>query len=263
MRITYRTRGIKEYWAARWDDIPADAPMGNLSAYPLKYAQMTVKDKSGKILEAGCGAGRILRYYHDRGYDIVGIDFIDVAIRKLKEIDPSLQAEVGDITNLKLADQSFKYVLAFGLYHNLQDRLDKAILETHRVLEKDGLVCASFRADNIQTKLTDYLADRKAKQNGGESMTRSFHKMNLTRSEYEQLFARAGFSIDFIGPVENMPILYKFAIFRSSGHKEFDENKARMEGYRLSWFGQRLQNFLMHYFPDQFCNIYVLIARKE
>lgn len=262
MRITYRTRGVKEYWAARWEEIPADAPMENLSVYPLKYAEMVVKDKAGKILEAGCGAGRILRYYHDRGYDIIGIDFIDVAISKLKEIDPTLQAEVGDITNLRFADQSFKYVLAFGLYHNLEHGLDKAILETHRVLEKGGLVCASFRADNIQTKLTDWLADRKAKSKGGENKTRAFHKMNLTRSEYEQLFTRVGFVIDFVGPVENMPILYKFAIFRYSGHKKFDENKARMEGYRLSWFGQRLQNFLMRFFPDQFCNIYVLIARK-
>lgn len=262
MRITYRTRGVKEYWTARWDDIPADAPMENLSVYPLKYAQMTVKDKAGKILEAGCGAGRILRYYHNQGYDILGFDFIDVAISKLKEIDPTLQAEVGDITNLRFADQSFKYVLAFGLYHNLEHGLDKAIQETHRVLEKDGLVCASFRADNIQTKLTDSLADRKTKSKGGENKTRSFHKMNLTRSEYEQLFTRAGFVINFVGTVENMPILYKFAIFRSSGHKKFDENKARMEGYHLSWFGQRLQNFLMHFFPDQFCNIYVLIAHK-
>ncbi len=262
MRVTYRSANNKDYWTKRWDDIPADAPMGNLSVYPLKYAQMTVKDKAGKILEAGCGAGRILRYYHDRGHDIIGIDFIDVAIRKLKGIDPTLRAEVGNITNLRFADQSFKYVLAFGLYHNLQDGLDKAIQETHRVLEKGGLVCASFRADNIQTKLTDYLADRKAKKRGGENMTRFFHKMNLTRNEYEQLFTRAGFIVDFVGPVENMPILYKFAIFRSSGHKEFDENKARMEGYRLSWFGQRLQNFLMRYFPDQFCNIYVLIAHE-
>jgi hypothetical protein len=63
--------------------------------------------------------------------------------------------------------------------------------------------------------------------------------------------------------VENMPILYKFAIFRSSSHKKFDENIARAEGYCLSWLGQRLQNFLMRYFPDQFCNIYVLIANKE
>lgn len=262
MRITYRTRGVKEYWTARWDDIPADAPMENSGVYPLKYAQMTVQDKTGKILEAGCGAGRILRYYHDRGHDIIGIDFIDIAINKLKEIDPTLQAEEGDITNLRFTDRSFRYVLAYGLYHNLEQGLDKAISETHRVLEEDGLVCASFRADNIQTKLTDYLADRNAKKRGRENETRAFHKMNLTRSELGQLFTRAGFDIDFVGPVENMPILYKFAMFRSSDHKEFDENKARMEGYRLSWFGQRLQNFLMHYFPDQFCNIYVLIAHK-
>jgi SAM-dependent methyltransferase len=262
VRITYRSANNKDYWTKRWDDIPADKPMENSDVYPLKYAHMTVKDKVGKILEAGCGAGRILRYYHDRDYDITGIDFIDVAISKLNEIDHTLRVEVGDITNLRFDDQSFKYVLAFGLYHNLEHGLDKAILETNRVLEKDGLVCASFRADNIQTKLTDYLTDRKAKKQGDEKKTRSFHKMNLTRSEYELLFTQAGFVIDFVGPVENMPILYKFAIFRSSDHKVFDENKARMEGYRLSWFGQRLQNSLMRFFPNQFCNIYVLIARK-
>lgn len=262
MRITYRARGVKEYWTARWEEIPADAPMWNAAVYPLKYAEMTVKDKGGKILEAGCGAGRILRYYHDHGYDIVGMDFIDVAISKLKDIDPTLKAEVGDITNLNYADNSFKYLLAFGLYHNLEHGLDSAIQETYRVLESGGAVCASFRADNIQTRLTDWLADRKARRNGANEKGRAFHKMNLTRNEYEGLFTRAGFVVEFIGPVENMPILYKFEIFRSAGHKKFDENKARAEGYRLSWFGQKLQNFLMRFFPDQFCNIYVLIARK-
>jgi SAM-dependent methyltransferase len=263
MRITYRSANNKDYWTKRWDDIPADAPMENVDAYPLKYAQMTVKDASGKILEAGCGAGRVVRYYHNRGFDILGFDFIDVAISKLKKIDSTLQAEVGDITNLRYVDQSFKYVLAFGLYHNLEHGLEKAILETHRVLEKGGVVCASFRADNIQTRLTDWLTARKVKSKEGVDTARAFHKMNLTRSEYAQLFTRAGFVIDFIGPVENMPILYKFAIFRSAEHKQFDENKARAEGYRLSWCGQKLQNFLMRFFPDQFCNIYVLIASKD
>ena len=90
----------------------------------------------------------------------------------------------------------------------------------------------------------------------------AFHKMNLTRREFKQLFEKAGFAVESVSPVENMPILYKFALLRSSEHKVFDENKARAEGYRLSWFGQRLQNFLMKFFPDRFCNIYVLIARK-
>lgn len=263
MRATYRYASNKDYWTKRWADIPADSPMANHDVYPLKYAEMAIKDKQGKILEAGCGAGRILRYYHVHGFDIVGMDFIPVAIDKIRAIDPTVKAEVGDIKKLNYADQSFRYVLAFGLYHNLEFGLEAAVQETSRVLEKGGVVCASFRADNIQTRLTDWLTDRRYRKEASHNLVRSFHKMNLTRSEYENLFKRAGFAIESCHPVENMPILYKFVLFRSAAHKAFDENKARAEGYRLSWFGQLLQNFLMRFFPDQFCNIYVLIARKR
>jgi len=262
MRITYRNHNVKEYWTSRWDEIPADQPMENTDVYPLKYAEETIKDLNAKVLEAGCGAGRILRYYHNQGVNIIGMDFIEVAIDKLKEIDHSLKVEVGDITNLCFDDQSFKYILAFGLYHNLEFGLDQSIKETHRVLESGGSVCASFRADNIQTRLTDWLTERRTGGNNS-SGGHIFHKMNLTRAEFGQAFKQEGFIIDSIAPVENMPILYKFSFFRASNHKQFNENIARAEGYRLSWFGQRLQNVLMRFFPDQFCNIFVLIAHKK
>lgn len=238
-----------------------DEPMENAAVYPLKYAAMTVKHNDARILEAGCGAGRILRYFHGRGYDIVGIDFVDVAISKLSAADSSLQVAVGDITNLKFGDAEFDYVLAFGLYHNLEHDLDRAVEETYRVLKSGGAVCASFRADNLQTRLTDWLAGRR--QGVQVRSARVFHKINLTRSEFETLFTRAGFQIEFVAPVENMPILYKFRFFRASSHKVFDENRARAEGYRLSSFGTGVQGLLMRLFPDQFCNIYVLIARKN
>ena len=45
-----------------------------------------LNQQNGSILEAGCGAGRILRYFHDLGYDITGFDFIEVAVEKLKEL---------------------------------------------------------------------------------------------------------------------------------------------------------------------------------
>ena len=93
--------------------------MDNDQGYSQKYAEQTVKDRQGKILEAGCNAGRILRYYHDQGVDIIGIDFIEVAIKKLKQIDSTLKVEVGDITDLNFDDESFKYILAFGFFHNL------------------------------------------------------------------------------------------------------------------------------------------------
>lgn len=262
MRITYRSREIKEYWARRWDDISVDGPMRNTHIYPLKYALMAIPDSEGHILEAGCGAGRILRYFHENGYDIVGIDYIGSVIQKLKREDPSLDVNVGDISNLEYPDGHFKYVLAFGLYHNLEHTLAQAVNETYRVLEQDGVLCASFRADNIQTRLTDWLADKRSRTEGRAHAAKEFHKINLKKDELSRLFTDAGFLVDRIFSVENMPFLYKFAFFRYKSHRVFDENVARSEGYRLSFTGRLLQTFLMRVMPSQFCNIYVVFARK-
>ncbi len=257
MRITYRDKTNKGYWTKRWSDIEADEPMENEGKYPLKYSILTIKEKNKKILEAGCGAGRILRYYHDKGYKIIGIDFIKEAVNKLKKKDSSLDVRIGDITKLEFEDNYFDYVLAFGLYHNLNKTLGSAMAETSRVLKKGGYVCASFRADNIQNRITDYLKNRKIKDK------KEFHKMNLTKNEFADLFKKNNFIIENIYPVENMPFLYKFSFFRTQSQKEFNESIARRDGYKFSFLGKIFQNFLIKFFPNQFCNIYVIIAKKK
>jgi len=262
MRITYRWSDNNKYWEKRWGDIPADQPMENHDVYPLKYAELTVTNPRARILEAGCGAGRVLRYYANKGADIVGIDFIKGAIDKLKEKDPALQAEVGDISKLRFKDGSFDYVLAFGLYHNLEHNLDASIRETFRVLRSGGKVCASHRADNVQTLLTDRLYERQARKKGLKTAPDKFHKRNLNEKEFIEVFTKAGFLVEKVYPVENMPLFYKFSFFRAKGHKTFNENLGRKEGYRLSPLGNALQRTLIRFFPKQFCNIFVLIARK-
>ena len=107
MRITYRNKKNKDYWNDRWRDIPVDEPMDNIDTYPLKFSEMCIKN-DGQILQAGCVNGRILRYYHNRGYKITGFDFIEVAIDKLKETDNTLRIEVGDITGLRFENESYK-----------------------------------------------------------------------------------------------------------------------------------------------------------
>ena len=136
MRITYRKSTVHSYWNKRWSNISADLAMSNENIYPLKYAIQTVAGKTGLILEAGCGAGRLMRYFKYKGYSIIGIDFIEVAISKLKEVDPNLDVEVGDISKLRFCDEKFQFVFAFGLYHSLEHNLEVAIRETFRVLKK-------------------------------------------------------------------------------------------------------------------------------
>ena len=258
MRKTYRNKNNFKYWTDRWSSIDVDQPMQNNTSYPLKYSNLIVNNKDHIILEAGCGVGRILRYYHNKQYKIIGIDFIKEAVEKLKKIDPSLNVNIGNILNLEFDNDYFDTVLAFGLYHNFHsENLEKALIETSRVLKKGGRICASFRADNIQELIIDWMNKEKINDN------KEFHKLNLTKKEFIQLFKRHGIEVKDVYNVQNMPFIYKFKFFRSSHHKEFNENKARTEGYELSFFGKTIQNFLIKFFPGNFCNIYLLIAVKK
>ena len=106
----------------RWDNIDADEIMINENEYPLKYAIKTIikKDKDQKILEAGCGAGRVLSYLHSKKYDVIGFDFIESAIKKIKLRYNEINVEVGNILNTRFEDNFFDTILSFGLYHNFQ-----------------------------------------------------------------------------------------------------------------------------------------------
>ena len=159
MRKTYRNKNVKNYWLDRWDGVLVDNAMQNKSKYPLKCSLDILENVSKEnaiILEAGCGTGRLLRYFHENQYNITGIDFAENAIIKIQDLNLDLKAEVGDICDLRFKNETFTHVLAFGLYHNFEENmLNKALIETHRVMKINGVLCASFRADNIQNWIND------------------------------------------------------------------------------------------------------------
>lgn len=260
MRITYRNKHVDQYWNDRWENVSIDAIPTNTSVYPLRYSELAIQgDKKGKILEAGCGAGRVLRYYHERGFDIEGFDYVINVVKRLNLEQPALKVRTADIKNLPYSDCSFDYILAFGLFHNLENGLLDAFKETARVLKPGGVLCASFRAHNIQNYLNDGIKDF---VNGFNKKNKQFHKANITASEYKEILQKAGYQIRAIHPVVNMPLLYKIPFFRQFNHKMFNENLGRKEGYLLSPVGNLIQDFLVKNFPYQFCNVFVAIAEK-
>lgn len=265
MRITYRKEDSAAYWSARWANVAADEPMENKDAYPLKYALEAVSrsrtPNGGLICEAGCGNGRLVRYFIRNGYAIKGFDFIPEAIEKIRAVEPGADVETGDILNLRYPDEIFDTFLAFGLYHSLPWEIqDRALRETFRVMKPGGTLCMSFRADNLCTRISDYLREKEEKGKRGQES--KFHKLNLAHGELTGLLARNGFTAEKMDFVVNMPILYKFALFRHGSHKIFDEHKGRREGYLLNLPGRILWRGLMRFFPDQACNVFVIQARK-
>ena len=259
MRISYRAHGgSHDYWQRRWDGVAVDSGAINRDRYPGLYAERVIAAQrpTGPVLEAGCGAGRVLRYYHDRGIDIVGLDFIASVLAAIRDEDTSIRLAAGDIGLLPFPDQTFSAVLAFGLYHGLEFGLEAAMADTRRIMKTDALLCASMRLDNLQNRVTDRMAAHAMGPGEGR-----FHKLNLTSGEFKALVGGAGFEILRLDYVENMSFLYKFPYLRHASQRVFNENAARGEGYRFNLPGHAAQRTAMALMPGQMANLAVITAR--
>ena len=263
MRITLRNKNNKDYWEKRWDSIETDEAMENPSKYPLKYTNETLKKnetKNPKILEAGCGAGRIVKYLEKNNYDVTGIDFIDTAIKKIKISNPTFKVFTEDIKKTSFQNNQFDVILSFGLYHNFDlENVKSALKETLRILNKNGLLCFSFRMDNIQ----NYILDNFIKKKKIKEENLNFHKLNLTEQELINLINEMNLNILSKSYVVNMPLLFHFKIFRSNDQKEFNEHLGRKKGYSLNMIGKFLNWILTKFFSKYYSNVAVFICRKE
>ncbi len=96
-----------------------------------------------KILDAGCGNGRLLEGIW-RKIDYVGLDSSPTLIKLAEEkygIKEGVKFLVGDVLNLPFKDESFDKVFAIALFHHLPSfelRL-QAAKELKRVLKPGGL----------------------------------------------------------------------------------------------------------------------------
>ncbi|MBX4189737.1 class I SAM-dependent methyltransferase [Candidatus Parcubacteria bacterium] len=111
----------------------------------LKVRRLIIKDllrahfpsQNPKILDFGSSSGEFVQYLQKLGYDTVGCDVSEEAIKKGE------QKGISNLTVLKndrldFSSESFDVVLALDVLEHVKDEA-KAIKEIHRVLKKGGL----------------------------------------------------------------------------------------------------------------------------
>lgn len=104
----------------------------------------------GRVLELGCGAGRITSYLGVRGGDVLGIDISPAMIDYCRGHYPGLEFQVGDVADLSgLVDGSRDLVIAeFNILGVLDDdERRRALREIRRVLGAEGTFL--FSAHNL------------------------------------------------------------------------------------------------------------------
>ena len=95
----------------------------------------------GRLLELGCGEGRVARDLADRGYEVTGLDVAPTLVDAARAEDPRSTFVVGDAAAAPFDDGSFDVVVSYNSLIDLRD-MRRVVAEAGRVLRAGGHFCA-------------------------------------------------------------------------------------------------------------------------
>ncbi len=138
--------------AAAYDDKRFTGPVGSrLHAFEwdiLREALGRV-DRSARIIEIGCGTGRLLLEARRAGYQVGGLDASPHMLEQLREKiggDGEFEMIVGEAASVPIPDGSFDFVYAVRLLNQTESPQYalRVITEMHRLAKPGGYVLAEF-----------------------------------------------------------------------------------------------------------------------
>lgn len=95
-----------------------------------------------KILDVGCGNGRLYDFLKDKQVDYYGIDISEKLIEIAKNRYPEGKFQVADALNLPFPENFFNKVFSIAVLHHIPSKEFRlqVLKEARRVLKKDGFL---------------------------------------------------------------------------------------------------------------------------
>lgn len=139
-----------------------------------------------RVLDVGCGVGRVTSYLHERGLEVRGVDLSPAMVTTARLAHPNLGFDVAAMTNLPVDDCSLTaVVLWYSIIHTPPALLPDVWNELARVVAPSGWVLLGFQeGDN----------DEVSRENAyGSSSTMTWYRHNS--DDVASGVERAGFVV--------------------------------------------------------------------
>lgn len=98
-----------------------------------------------KVIDAGCGTGRMSAYLNDAGLRVTGVDLSPGMVRAAQRLRPDLRFAVGGLAEIPLEDAAADGVFAwYSIIHSSPAALSGIAREFWRVLRPGGSALVAF-----------------------------------------------------------------------------------------------------------------------
>ena len=152
-----------------------------------------------KILDAGCGGGRNMKWFLQNDFEIYGVDNSQAAIIHLKKVNESLHSlrlQVCGLEKLPFEDNYFDHVICSAVMHFAVDvaHFKQILAEMLRVLSQNGSLFIRMASDiGIEDKV-------KLISNGNYQIPDGSMRFLLNRSLLAECMSE--FNLQFLEPLK-------------------------------------------------------------
>ena len=162
-----------------------------------KWVKLRFFEKTGKLLDIGCGMGNYLDDFKQLGYDVYGIDIDKNNIKLCKE--KKLNVKICDMETEKLPfpNNFFDFVFSKHVIEHI-DNTENFLSEIKRVLKPNGITF-------IMTENWD-------KTHKNFFIKDITHKKPFTLDSFKQALLKNNFNIVTIKNFRNMPIIWRYFV---------------------------------------------------
>ena len=130
--------------------------------------RIAIKHVKGRVLDIGCGVGRVALYLQVLGYDVVGIDLSPGAVEASRTLGLR-EAHVMSASELEFKDDKFETVIMFGNNFGVagdEKQIVKMLKQLHKFTTPDAIILAGT-LDPLNTDNPEHL---------------EYHKLNRARN---------------------------------------------------------------------------------
>jgi SAM-dependent methyltransferase len=194
----------------------------------LKY----LHDKNAKILEAGCGLGRVVKYLSDKGFKhVAGIEINKQSVDYLNALYPELAIITGNILSMPYPKASFDVILSYGVIEHFPAGPQQPLQAMYDALKPGGTGIITVPSFNLLRRLSyalswldprkynlirkifgkkSFVFNKKSQGYYIDPQIGDFYEYRFTKKQFESLCTQAGFEI-----IESKPIAHLDGLFHS------------------------------------------------
>ncbi|MFH1858496.1 MAG: class I SAM-dependent methyltransferase [Candidatus Omnitrophota bacterium] len=189
-----------------WRDESLEENLSLCAVQTLHDLLLSTLPKKGKILEAGCGLGRWVIYLNERGYQTVGLEIYEDALKPARRQYPHCPFVVGNVLKLPYLKNSFDAVISLGVLEHFEEGPREALQEIYRILKPGGILFLTVPFESFLRRwihrpyhhTTIFVK---------KSLGKDFHfgEYRYHQREMEQFLLESGFQIREVHPDDFRP----------------------------------------------------------